>query len=138
MNNQDAESSFWLIAAAVKRFYEDHGTLPVSGGLPDMKAQSDVYIRLQNLYKSKARQDASEVLATVRGMECGADIDSAEVELFCTNARFIRLINGADVAPKSLAQVTGKQSVGAGCGKGSLLSASEANSWLHCRTGIGK
>ncbi|KAI6782709.1 NEDD8-activating enzyme E1 regulatory subunit-like protein [Emericellopsis cladophorae] len=102
----DADSSFWLIAAAVKKFHEKHGTLPVSGGLPDMKAQSDVYIRLQNLYKTKARQDAREVLATVQNMEGGADVESAEVELFCTNARFIKLINGADVAPKTLVQVT--------------------------------
>ena len=78
-----------------------------------MKAQSDVYVRLQNLYKTKARQDAREVLATVQSMEGGADVESAEVELFCTNARFIKLINGSDVAPKTLVQVTGKQGVGA-------------------------
>lgn len=73
-----------------------------------MKAQSDVYIKLQNLYKAKARQDASEVLATVRNMAGGEHIDAEEVELFCTNARFVKLINGADSGTKSLAQLTGK------------------------------
>ena len=91
----------------MKQFYEKHGRLPVPGGLPDMKAQSSVYIKMQNLYKDKARLDAKEVLANVRSIAGGAKIDPAEIELFCTNARFIKLINNADGAAKTLAQVTG-------------------------------
>jgi NEDD8-activating enzyme E1 regulatory subunit len=74
-----------------------------------MKAQSDVYIKLQNLYKDKARRDADEVLQTVRRFAGGEDIDPAEVELFCTNARFIKLINSVEGRAPSLAQVVGKQ-----------------------------
>ncbi|KAK7221994.1 hypothetical protein V2G26_009997 [Clonostachys chloroleuca] len=74
-----------------------------------MKAQSEVYIKLQNLYKDKARQDAQEVLAIVRGIAGGKDIDTAEVELFCTNARFIKLVNPAEGRTVDLAQAVEQQ-----------------------------
>ncbi|KAM3560699.1 hypothetical protein MY1884_002799 [Beauveria asiatica] len=93
-------SSFWIIARAVSQFYQKHGQLPVSGGLPDMKAQSSVYIQLQNIYKSKARQDASEVFSIARGLAADVVIDPSEVEQFCKNARFIKLINFARTAPR--------------------------------------
>lgn len=60
-----------------------------------MKAESSVYIQLQNIYKTKARQDASEVLAAVKATPGGENIDAAEVDLFCTNARFAKLINSS-------------------------------------------
>lgn len=102
------KSSFWIIADAVKKFYSKHGSLPVTGSLPDMKAQSNVYIKLQNMYKDKARRDGGEVLSTVRSTAGAEDIDPTEVEMFCTNARFIKLINSSDGHRESLAQVTGE------------------------------
>lgn len=104
---KESKSSFWIIADATKKFYQDHGVLPVAGGLPDMKAQSNVYIQLQNLYKDKARRDAKEVLTTARSTPGGESVDAEEVELFCTNARFIKLINAPSETDKSLAQITG-------------------------------
>ncbi|PFH55071.1 hypothetical protein XA68_10839 [Ophiocordyceps unilateralis] len=68
-------SSFWSIARGVKQFYCEHQQLPLTGSLPDMKAQSAIYIRLQNLYRDKAQRDL--------------------LELFCKNARFIKLVNAA-------------------------------------------
>lgn len=65
-----------------------------------MKAQSNVYIQLQNIYKSKARQDASEVVNIAQGLAADVVIDPAEVEQFCKNARFIRLINSTQTSPK--------------------------------------
>lgn len=44
-------SPFWLIANAIHQFYEKHGQLPLPGAVPDMKARSDTYIQLQNIYK---------------------------------------------------------------------------------------
>lgn len=75
-----------------------------------MKAQSEVYIKLQNIYKAKARQDADEVYQTVRRLAPDRDIDPTEVELFCTNARFIKLINSAEGRTPSLAEVVGQPS----------------------------
>ena len=84
----------------MSQFYQKHGQLPVTGGLPDMKAQSSVYIQLQNIYKSKARQDASEVLTIAQGLASDVTIDPLKVDQFCKNARFIKLINSAQSTPK--------------------------------------
>lgn len=65
-----------------------------------MKAQSDVYIQLQNIYKAKARQDASDVLRTAQSLAGGVPINTADVEQFCKNARFIKLINSSQDSPK--------------------------------------
>ncbi|GBF66292.1 NEDD8-activating enzyme E1 regulatory subunit [Trichophyton mentagrophytes] len=97
-------SNFWVIAAAVKDFYETHSVLPLPGSLPDMKAQSSDYIWLQNIYKSKARSDAAEVLATVRNLECklragreGVPISEKEIDTFCKNAAHIKVIRGNEI-----------------------------------------
>ncbi|OLN97343.1 NEDD8-activating enzyme E1 regulatory subunit [Colletotrichum chlorophyti] len=91
-DESEARSSFWTIAEGVREFYEKHGSLPLPGGLPDMKAESDVYIELQNIYKAKARKDAAEVLQSVRRKPGGGDVDPTEVDLFCKNAAFVKLI----------------------------------------------
>ena len=106
-SQEELKSSFWIIAEAVKRFHQKYGGLPVAGSLPDMKAQSAVYIQLQNIYKDKAREDAAKVLATVRSTHGGENIDPSEVEQFCTNARFIKLIRDANGGETPLDQIVG-------------------------------
>ena len=63
-----------------------------------MKAQSVDYIQLQNIYKSKAREDLAEVSIHVRELEkrFGREttIDEKEIEAFCKGAAFVKLING--------------------------------------------
>ncbi|KAH8194927.1 hypothetical protein TruAng_010912 [Truncatella angustata] len=92
-NEAERNSSFWKIASAIKKFHEQHGCLPLPGSLPDMKAQSKVYVKLQGIYKAKARNDALEVLEITRATPGGKDIDPAEVDLFCKNASFVKLVN---------------------------------------------
>lgn len=96
-NELESSSNFWIIADAIKQFYQKHNQLPLPGSVPDMKAQSTVYVKLQGIYKSKARRDVAEVLETVRAHPSGKDIDAAEVESFCKNAAFIKLIHGSDL-----------------------------------------
>ena len=103
-----SNSSFWIIAAAIKQFYAKHNELPLPGSVPDMKAQSTVYVRLQNLYKAKARQDVAEVLEIVRTYPKGKQIDIAEVDIFCKNAAFIKLIHGADSTPTDIEKLASK------------------------------
>ncbi|KAL4996100.1 hypothetical protein BDV10DRAFT_173154, partial [Aspergillus recurvatus] len=43
-------ADFWVIASAVREFYETHQVLPLPGTLPDMKAQSADYVLLQKIY----------------------------------------------------------------------------------------
>lgn len=95
--NMTVESAnFWVVANAVKQFYEKRGVLPLPGGLPDMKSTSAGYIRLQTLYKSKARKDVAEVTTAVRETEKslnrGNPIPAGEVEQFCKNAAFVRVL----------------------------------------------
>ncbi|KAM4055669.1 thiF family protein [Hirsutella rhossiliensis] len=95
-SEDQCQSTFWTIAQAVKQFYEKYQELPLAGALPDMKAKSDVYVKLQCLYKDKARRDALQVFATVRAMTGGDQVELTEVELFCKNARFIKLVNAVE------------------------------------------
>ncbi|QSZ34331.1 hypothetical protein DSL72_005922 [Monilinia vaccinii-corymbosi] len=90
----ESESDFWIIADAVKKFYEKHNELPLPGSVPDMKAQSSIYVQLQNIYKAKARQDAQEVLETIRARSSSIKLE--EVAEFCKNAAFIKLIRGPE------------------------------------------
>ncbi|OAA33648.1 Molybdenum cofactor biosynthesis, MoeB [Moelleriella libera RCEF 2490] len=97
---ESSDDHFWIIAGAIERFWKKHGQLPLQGGVPDMKAQSDVYIRLQQLYRQKAKEDASEVMALLPNKQ----IDEHDVELFCRNAKFVKLIRSSKDAP-DLAQI---------------------------------
>jgi amyloid beta precursor protein binding protein 1 len=101
----ESKLSFWIIADAIKQFYKKQNALPLPGSVPDMKAQSTVYVQLQNIYKAKARQDVAEVLETVRAHPEGKDIDVAEVEAFCKNAAFIKLIHGTKSYEASPAKI---------------------------------
>lgn len=93
---QPTSSSFWFIARGVYDFYKAHGELPLPGAVPDMKARSADYIRLQNIYKAKAREDCAEVVAYVREHEkiTGRITNEKEVELFCKGAAHIKLVRG--------------------------------------------
>jgi NEDD8-activating enzyme E1 regulatory subunit len=96
-------ANFWLIAHAIKTFYDEHSVLPLPGSLPDMKATSAGYIKLQNIYKSKARKDVTEVTATVRALEKSLsrknEIPAAEIESFCKNASHVRVLTNPNNAP---------------------------------------
>ncbi|KAJ4389720.1 hypothetical protein N0V93_007192 [Gnomoniopsis smithogilvyi] len=105
-NSAGKKASFWIIADAVKAFYQKHGNLPLPGNVPDMKAQSKVYIQLQNIYKTKARKDVAEVLKTVEQSPGGEHVDPEEVELFCKNAAFVKLINAGSTNADHLAKIT--------------------------------
>ena len=92
-------AKFWIIANAIHKFYtENDGLLPLPGALPDMKAQSSDYIKLQNIYKAKARSDIAEVTSTIRKTETDlirkSPIEDKEIEAFCKGAQYVKLIRG--------------------------------------------
>ncbi|KAL9613911.1 MAG: hypothetical protein Q9167_001589 [Letrouitia subvulpina] len=94
-------ANFWIIANTICNFYSVNNSLPLPGALPDMKAQSADYIKLQNIYKSKARHDLAKVTSEVRLSEKKLsrteEIDSKEIEAFCKGAAFVKLIRGQKV-----------------------------------------
>lgn len=98
-----SSSNFWIIAHAIKVFYDTHGVLPLPGSLPDMKATSEEYIKLQNIYKSKARADIAEVKQTVHQLlETKFDnaptspVPDTEIESFCKNASQVLVLTNPD------------------------------------------
>jgi amyloid beta precursor protein binding protein 1 len=103
--NLDKDSAnFWIVANAIKKFYDYHGLLPVPGSLPDMKAQSADYIKLQTLYKSKARADVGSITKIVRETEAAlsranSPIPDAEIEAFCKNASHLRVLTNPNNEP---------------------------------------
>ncbi|KAF9924370.1 NEDD8-activating enzyme E1 regulatory subunit [Linnemannia zychae] len=94
-------SNFWILTRAVRNFVNDHekseGLLPLSGTIPDMKAQTDSYVTLQSIYKTKAKQDVKEVSKQVDavleslGLASGL-IDPEEIETFCKYSAFLKVI----------------------------------------------
>lgn len=96
-----ASADFWVIASAVREFYETHQLLPLPGSLPDMKAQSADYVSLQNIYKTKARKDIAEVTDIIRRIESqlgrAARVDDKDIEIFCKNASHVQVIRGRDI-----------------------------------------
>ncbi|KAL7749205.1 hypothetical protein RI367_005357 [Sorochytrium milnesiophthora] len=96
--NADLDN-FWIIARAVKRFVESEGqgNCPLSGKLPDMKADTQGYIALQTIYRQRAKADAAAVKAHVASIlsQLARPADSiaeAEIDAFCNNSRFVRVI----------------------------------------------
>ncbi|KAL4803861.1 hypothetical protein BDV18DRAFT_144562 [Aspergillus unguis] len=94
-------ADFWIIASAVREFYDAHQVLPLPGSLPDMKAQSADYVSLQNIYKTKARKDIAEVTETIRRTESqlgrSAPVADKDIEIFCKNASHITVIRGRNI-----------------------------------------
>ncbi|KAG0946605.1 hypothetical protein G6F57_002514 [Rhizopus arrhizus] len=95
--NANANSPyFWILAKAVRDFVENEGQgqLPLSGKLPDMKADTMKYIGLQNVYRQKALFDLNAVKERVKILlKDGDQIISDEiVQTFCKNTGHIKVI----------------------------------------------
>ena len=106
-------SNFWPIAAGIREFHKKNkGLLPIPGSIPDMKAQSADYIRLQNVYKQKARDDLAEVSTFIRKNRPADSkpIPESEIEAFCKNAAHVKLIHGKPLDIMSKDQPTTKTS----------------------------
>ncbi|ELR03771.1 hypothetical protein VC83_05606 [Pseudogymnoascus destructans] len=91
-NQDEAKSGFWIITEAIKQFHQKYGALPLPGSVPDMKAESEVYIQLQSIYKKKARQDVNKILEILGTIPNGSEVEKEEVETYCKNAAFIKLV----------------------------------------------
>ncbi|XP_066589037.1 NEDD8-activating enzyme E1 regulatory subunit [Prorops nasuta] len=106
-------SSFWIIAKAVRDFVENEGggLLPLKGSLPDMTADTEKYVNLQQIYHKQATADAEAVwrrtLQLLRQLGRASDsISEREVRLFCRHASEIYVEKGTCIAdendPKSI------------------------------------
>ena len=80
--------SFWFIARAVRDFVEEEGGghLPVSGVIPDMFADSERYVQLQNVYRDQANRDAENVLRRVQTLLENVGRRAVSLHYFCFRA----------------------------------------------------
>lgn len=107
---------FWILARAVKEFVnnEGKGALPLRGSIPDMTADSERYIQLQNVYRQQAKLDADVISNYVQNLleSIGRDeplvcwnqspgssprkpqdnITENDIREFCKNASFLRVL----------------------------------------------
>lgn len=105
INLNKESTSFWIMARALKDFVEKDGKgfLPMPGTLPDMTAETSLYINLQNIYRAKALQDADSVFRRVqellKELNKSSDwISEKDVRLFCREAAYISVTRGTKIA----------------------------------------
>ncbi|KAI8872772.1 hypothetical protein GQ42DRAFT_59857 [Ramicandelaber brevisporus] len=86
-------SGFWVIVRAVRDFVanEGDGRLPLSGQVPDMKADTKRYVELQAIYRNKAKEDIAAITKRVHALLAERNLPSSyvsdeEIATFCKNA----------------------------------------------------
>ncbi|KAK9971919.1 hypothetical protein ABG768_025259 [Culter alburnus] len=104
-NITSQSASFWVMAHGVRDFVrnEGNGNLPVRGTIPDMIADSDKFIKLQNVYRDKAMKDAAVVSKHVETLlqsvgKTPESISEQEIKLFCKNTAFLRVVRCRSLA----------------------------------------
>ncbi|XP_074142634.1 NEDD8-activating enzyme E1 regulatory subunit isoform X2 [Sminthopsis crassicaudata] len=97
--------SFWILARALKEFVarEGQGNLPVRGTIPDMIADSGKFIKLQNIYREKAKTDAAAVGNHAAKLlqsigQAPESISQRELKLLCSNSAFLRVVRCRSLA----------------------------------------
>ncbi|KAI0290928.1 hypothetical protein B0F90DRAFT_1782013 [Multifurca ochricompacta] len=94
---------FGHLLAALRSFSErPPHVLPLSATLPDMKSDTESYVRLQNLYRAQAAEEREQFRALLP-----VPLENELVELFVKNAHGVQLLRGArygalDTAPAKL------------------------------------
>ncbi|NXL71984.1 ULA1 enzyme, partial [Leptocoma aspasia] len=95
----EQSSSFWVLVRALKEFVanEGQGSLPVRGNIPDMMADSSKFIKLQNVYREKAKKDiaavgnhAAKLLQSLGKVSANYSHSSNGIK--CLNAAFLRVV----------------------------------------------
>ncbi|SJX65903.1 related to auxin-resistance protein [Sporisorium reilianum f. sp. reilianum] len=106
-NLTPASTNFWILVRALREFVAASPTrsLPLSGSIPDMKATSSGYIKLQNTYRNKALQDLAQfkqlVTETCKAAGVEGQIADDEIEAFVKHAGYLKLIRGRSERQRS-------------------------------------
>jgi amyloid beta precursor protein binding protein 1 len=79
---------------ALQSFTKEMGCLPIAGVVPDMKAETEYYVKIQKIYKEKASAD---VIKFKRYLDAAlqktghAPIDEDVIKRFCKYCAFIKI-----------------------------------------------
>ncbi|MGH0119625.1 UNVERIFIED_CONTAM: hypothetical protein FKN15_058076 [Acipenser sinensis] len=111
-------SSFWLLVRALKEFVEKEGqgSLPVRGTIPDMIADSDKFIKLQNVYREKAKEDATAVSNHISALlqsvgRLPESVSEQEIRLFCKSSAFLRVVRCRSLAEEYSTETINKDEI---------------------------
>jgi len=86
---------FYHFLDALRRFTEKEGFLPLSSTLPDMKANTEAYIGLQRLYKTRADEEKAIVKGLVEESWGSLDKEAdGMLDLFVRNAHGVKVMRG--------------------------------------------
>uniref|UniRef100_A0A3P8XXL7 NEDD8-activating enzyme E1 regulatory subunit n=1 Tax=Esox lucius TaxID=8010 RepID=A0A3P8XXL7_ESOLU len=101
--------AFWVLARAVREFVQNEGggNLPLRGSIPDMIADSEKFINLQNVYREKAMQDASVVSKHVESLLQSV----GKVQGLFANAAFLRVVRCRSLAEEYGAETVNKDEI---------------------------
>eukprot|EP00871_Galdieria_phlegrea_P004796 jgi/Galph1/5317/GphlegSOOS_G3909.1 len=97
IHRKDHNLIFWIFVAAVRRFVEKKGKLPLKGSVPDMVSDTESYIGLQRVYKKRAEKEQKLVFGYVKEIahQVGLQENSfteLQVADFCRNVSSIEVI----------------------------------------------
>lgn len=103
-NLTSESSSFWILVKALKEFVnsDGEGCLPVRGVIPDMTSDTQNYVKLQNIYKEKAEEDAHAIFLRIQEIlsklgKSPNSITEQDVRVFCKNAHCLRVLCGSSL-----------------------------------------
>ena len=104
--SRKTQLAFWLKAAATERFVngEGGGFLPLVGTLPDMTADTQTYVQLQQMYAQQAAADIAAVqahvreVATAEGLPAEQLVGDDDLKLFCKNAHTLQRLSYASAS----------------------------------------
>lgn len=102
-NISASSANFWILAHALRDFVSKENRLPVSGVIPDMFSDSERFIKLQNIYREKAGQDAEIIQRKVHQVleslgRPSESISENEIRRFCKEARFLKIQRGSNLS----------------------------------------
>uniref|UniRef100_A0A8C8JA74 NEDD8-activating enzyme E1 regulatory subunit n=1 Tax=Oncorhynchus tshawytscha TaxID=74940 RepID=A0A8C8JA74_ONCTS len=108
--------AFWVMTRAVREFVQNDGggNLPVRGSIPDMIADSEKFINLQNVYREKAMQDASVVSKHVESLLQSVGKPSWLCCVFRSagkNAAFLRVVRCRSLAEEYSVETVNKDAI---------------------------
>ncbi|KTW28465.1 hypothetical protein T552_01726 [Pneumocystis carinii B80] len=99
VNISSESSEFWILCHAISNYVsaEGKGLLPLSGAIPDMKSDSESYIKLQNVYRQKAQEDYECVRKYVQDILLSisqpiSKISDEKIRIFCKQCKYMKIL----------------------------------------------
>ncbi|KAF4752142.1 NEDD8-activating enzyme E1 regulatory subunit [Perkinsus olseni] len=87
----DSCSNFWSLARALAKFSKRHAShLPLSGVVGDMTSDTTTFVRMQEVYETRAKRDREEVSNILS--QLGKTVPEQYIDLVCKNALNMCLI----------------------------------------------